>query len=211
MRPSSWKWSLVPSCCGGTTRNKEQHCVVPKPPVLDFLEWPRSLSERLRGGKCLGRPPSPPSPPLLVFDQSNRINSPLDSPTDLVAAAPKLSNKHVRVVPPASCDTTQASSACTDLIRNTMPFIFGFFSGSQRAGGREGGWPSPRLQQWGCWSLSILLFLLRLSPPAIQQGNEWHILYCLFFWFGLFCPTIFHSLSNTMHCYEPHYSGKHYL
>lgn len=197
MRPSSWKWSLVPSCCGGTTRNKEQHCVVPNSPVLDFLEWPRSLSEWLREGKCLGRLPSPPSPPLLVFDQSNRINSPLDSPADLVAAAPKLSNKHVRVVPPALCNTTQASSACTDLIRNTMPFIFVFFSVHRgREGGREAGQARGSSSgAAGHFPFSYFSFVFLPLPSSKEMNGT----FCIVYFFGL----VYFARPSSIHCQIP--------
>lgn len=99
---------------------------------------------------------------LSLFDQSNQINSALDSPADLVSPAHELSKKHVRDVPPASSDTTQASSACTDLIRNTMPFIFCLTQGDLQASG-----------SWGraAGHFPFSYFSVCLSLPSTQNVN----------------------------------------
>lgn len=145
-------------CCGRAARTKRS-----------IVFFPPS-SFRLPG---MAPQPFFQSPPFfLCFDQSNQINSPLDSPADLVAPAHKLSKKRVRDVPPAASDTTQVSSACTDLIRNTMPFIFLAHKG--RLAGLQ-------LQEQGCQSFSILLFFcLSLCNPPRK------------FLFCLFCLTTFH-------------------
>lgn len=136
--------------------DKEKHCVVP---TLQFSTSWNGPAAFFFQSPCF----------FLCFDQSNQINSPLDSPADLVALAHKLSKKCVRDVPPAASDTTQASSACTDLIRNTMPFIFLAHRG--RLAGLQ-------LQEQGCRSFSILLFFC-LSLSAIHQE---HFYFVYFAW-----------------------------
>lgn len=146
-------------CCGRAARTKRNIVLFP----------PSSL-------RLPGMAPQPffQSPLSFCFDQSNQINSPLGSPADLVAPAHKLSKKHVRDVPPAASDTTHASSACTDLIRNTMPFIFL---------AHRGRLADLQLQEQGCRSFSMLLFFC-LSLSLCNPPRK--------FLFYLFYLTTFH-------------------
>lgn len=191
MRPSSWKWSLVATCAVAEPHGQRESLCCSQPPVLDFLEWPPSLFFQ--------------SPPFVLFLISQiKLTPYLTHQQIWLLQLTNYRKKYVRDVPPPASDTTQASSACTDLIRNTMPFII------LAHRGRLAGLP---LQEQGCRSFSILWFFFFLSlclPSTKKMNGTFYWVFFFFLLFALFCLDYL-PLLNIMHYCELHYLIKHFL